>query len=324
MTAASLRFVIRLVSGTIDLQGNRQRQSSEFLIWLAQICITLWRYDCSRQLLVNLEQCAHDFICNDNFEPSENDAAYLAIVAFVLGGRMDDKLYEYVDAVVWRSRADFAAVISPLRRLIIRERQALLEVIFNRFPQILTSLAYSDDVRMKSLGEALHKSFQNFTDLQVDFGKPYAHSHHLNCARYPEILQTKLFAALNAERKRLTDRTPSIASSHSDTSVKPVKQENGPRLGGGLPAIKKFTRTVTGMKQEPPPPAERPADRLLAIITESKVIIGNRRKRIADAVKDLIEDRDDRCDKGIGRPSTEEGQIEIQVLVQRKDLPHEL
>ncbi|EXJ60329.1 hypothetical protein A1O7_04481 [Cladophialophora yegresii CBS 114405] len=323
MTAGSLRFVIRFLNGTIDLQGNKERQSSKFLMWLAQICITLWKYDCNRQLFVDLEERVHEFVCNDIFQPSENDAAYLAIIAFVLGGRMNDKLHEYVDAVVWHSRADFASVISPLRRVIIRERQALLEVIFGRFCQILTSLAYSDDVRMRSLGETLHKGFQNATNPQMDFGKPYAHSRHIDCARYPEILQTRLFDALGSERTRLMDRAPSIASNHSDTSSKPIKQELT-RLGGGIPAIKGLTRKVTGMNQESPPPSKRPAERITAIIAESEKIIGDRRERIEDAVKELIEDRDDRYDRGLGRPSAEEGQMEIQGLVQRKDLPHEL
>jgi hypothetical protein len=121
MTAASLRFVIRLLTGTLDMQSNGQGQSSRFLLWLAQICITLWTYDCSRNTLVDLEKYAHDFVSAANFRPAENDVAYLTIIAFVLGGRLRSKLQEYVDAVVWHSRAELASAISPLRRAIIRK-----------------------------------------------------------------------------------------------------------------------------------------------------------------------------------------------------------
>src|ERR1700761_320726 len=114
------QYVIRHLTGVIDIPNNIKRHDPNFLKWLTQICITMWEYQCGRAAFVDLERCAGDFIFAIDFRPFENDAAYLAIIAFVLGGSLDNRLPEYVDAVVWHSRAEFASVV-PLRNAIIRE-----------------------------------------------------------------------------------------------------------------------------------------------------------------------------------------------------------
>jgi hypothetical protein len=152
---------------------------------------------------------------------------------------------------------------------------------------------------MKSLGETLLDSFQKFTDPHMDFGKPFAHCQHLDCASYPQILEARLFNALIAEHTGLTARAPSIASNLSDSSGKTAKQEKLIRHGSGGATFGAMKRALTGNKQDPLPPSESPANRLDAIITESREIINQRRRMIAIAVDELLEDREDRYDRSL-------------------------
>ena len=115
-TAASLRFVIKYVYGTIDPPSNSQHPGLPFLKWLTQICITLWIYQCGRSAIEQLQGYVSGLILDYDYRPVEDAAAYLAITAFVLGGALERDLVEYVDAVVWYSKADLESALGPLGR----------------------------------------------------------------------------------------------------------------------------------------------------------------------------------------------------------------
>src|ERR1700761_7203106 len=113
------------------------------------------------------------------------------------------------------------------------ERQALLEVIFSRFSQILIGLAYGHDAQLKALGERLHERFQSLTGSQLNFGEPFTNFQQLDCTRYPHILQETLFKALRAELKKLTSRTDSLGSNHSESSGRAAQRPKPLRHGSG-------------------------------------------------------------------------------------------
>lgn len=118
ISAFSLRFVIKRLAGTVESPAG---QDSQFLKTVTQICITLWMYQCDTSVFADLEQHVRGFILNREFTPRENDAAYLAIIAFVFGGALDMRLSEYFDAVVWHSATEFATAVSPLGKAIHRK-----------------------------------------------------------------------------------------------------------------------------------------------------------------------------------------------------------
>lgn len=118
ISAFSLRFVIKRLAGTVESPTG---QDSQFLKTVSQICITLWMYQCDTSVFADLEQHVRGFILNREFSPGENDAAYLAIIAFVFGGVLDMRLSEYFDAVVWYSAANFTTAVTPLGKAIHRK-----------------------------------------------------------------------------------------------------------------------------------------------------------------------------------------------------------
>ena len=119
MTAGSLRYVIKHLTGTIEAPNNGNRSAaSEFLKWVAQISITIWEYQCDKDVFGDLLQSMGKFVFDIHFAPSENAAAYLAVISFALAGDLNDKLAEYVDAVVWNSKFELASSMEPLRTMI--------------------------------------------------------------------------------------------------------------------------------------------------------------------------------------------------------------
>lgn len=120
MTPGSLKYVIEHLIGrnTPPTLGNSQ---DIYLKWITQITITIWEYECDRTIFHRLQQHVSDFILNTDFTPNKNAAAYLAIISFVLGGELNEKLPEYLEAVVWRSRFELACALKPLQAIIQRE-----------------------------------------------------------------------------------------------------------------------------------------------------------------------------------------------------------
>lgn len=122
MTAGSLRYVIKHLAGTIEPPAVEPLDSYDrqlkFLKFVTQICITIWEYRCDRGVFEHVRDSTSKAIPSINFQSFQNAAAYLAIISFVLAGNLDERLVEYVQAVVWDSGFELACSVEPVRAMI--------------------------------------------------------------------------------------------------------------------------------------------------------------------------------------------------------------
>ncbi|KIY03271.1 uncharacterized protein Z520_01738 [Fonsecaea multimorphosa CBS 102226] len=290
MSAGSVRYVIHHLTAGNDAPDYKHQE--RFLKWITQICITIWVYGCERADWQELRRSASDSILSDDFTPSANEASYLAIIAFVLGGDFDQKLAEYVDAVVWNSKVEYACEVEPLRNTISRERQDLVEFMRLSFSGVMQKLAYCGDKRLLSLGQKLHT---RLSKLGLDLTRPFAGTQDFNRAQYPAALESMFLEALRAEQEALGFRHNARAGDGANSQHwKPVPR----RFGSGEALVADFADLFRRSRRE------SAQTQLENILRDAMSEIAERRRRIVDAVKKLTETRSGR-DTGNAMQETE-------------------
>ncbi|EXJ73786.1 uncharacterized protein A1O5_03548 [Cladophialophora psammophila CBS 110553] len=284
MSAASIFYVTHHLATRMHPPDNQQEPQG-FLRYVTQICITIWVYQCDQADWRELKRSVSDFILRNGFQPSMNDAAYLIIIAFVLGGELDQMLEEYVDAVVWDSKLEFACEIEPLRNAISRERRALVEFMHNSFSHVLNGLAYSGDKQLWSLGQRLHARLMS-AEFRLDLSRTFAGTQDFNSAQYPAAFESTFLETLKTEREALGLRGHARAASDAE-----IQHWNPPaiRHGNGGPLVAAIGRVFRGNGQQ------SAQTRLETILKEAtRGIEEKRRRRIADAVQKLKRERNGR------------------------------
>ncbi|OQV02999.1 hypothetical protein CLAIMM_08104 [Cladophialophora immunda] len=280
MSAGSLKYVINhLIEGN-DAPVNQHQE--RFLKWITQICITMWVYRCEKADWGELKQSVSRSILSAEFTPSENDAAYLTIIAFVLGEEYDHMLAEYIDAVVWNSKVEFSCKIEPLQNIISRERKASVEFMYSTFSGVLHDLAYSDNRTLLTLGQRLNGHLRR---LGVDLRRPYAGTQDFNQVQYPAAFETTFLEALREEQEALGLRYNARAVNGADVQHwNPVPR----RFGNGEAVVAAIANLFIGNKHQ----ATR--IQLENILRDAMKAIEERRRQTLIAVEELKEAREER------------------------------
>ncbi|KAH0845920.1 hypothetical protein AYO21_07020 [Fonsecaea monophora] len=279
MTAGSLKYVINHL--TTGNHAPKNQHQDGFLKWITQICITIWTYRCDQADWRALKRSISESVLSNDFEPAVNDAAYLTIIAFVLGEDLDQMLVEYIDAVVWNSKVEFACEIEPLRSTISRERRSLVEFMYLTFSRVMQELAYCGDKQLLTLGLRLHA---RLTQLGLDLRRPFAGTQDFNRAQYPAAFEATFLEALMAEQGTLRTRcNAGVVNGAELQHWNPVPR----RFGNGEAAVAAFAGLFRRNRQQPA------HTHLENILKDAMRAIAERRRKIVDAVQKLKDERDE-------------------------------